>query len=152
MNFADIPEVPANQRKEGALSARERKIAERLILELYCQYEQSLPFREIIGVENTEYHTYIKKPVALDSIRHKLDWSSEGCYTHIEELIQDVRLMFRNAYNYNEEVTQVYNDAKTLEKFFDEQLEKFLPQYAYENFESDDVQPPAKKYKRIISD
>lgn len=152
MNFADIPEVPTNQKKEGELSPRERKIAERLVLELYCQYEQSLPFREIIGLENTEYHNIIKKPIALDSIRHKLDWTSVGCYTHIEELIQDIRLMFRNAYNYNEEDTQVYLDAKTLEKFFDEQLEKFLPQFAYENFDSDYAQPPAKKYKRIISD
>lgn len=153
MNFADISDIPMNVRKGDELTPKERKIAERLILELYCQYEQSLPFREIIGLENAEYHTIIKKPIALDSIRHKLDWTSEGCYTHIEELVQDVRLMFKNAYTYNEEGTQVYNDAKQLEKFFDEQLEKFLPQYAYENFDhDDDIQPPTKKYKRIISD
>ncbi|KAF5308881.1 hypothetical protein FQR65_LT00581 [Abscondita terminalis] len=153
MNFADIPDIPVGERKGNELTPKERKIAERLILELYCQYEQSLPFREIIGLENAEYHTIIKKPIALDSIRHKLDWTSEDCYTHIEELVQDVRLMFKNAYTYNEEGTQVFNDAKQLEKFFDEQLEKFLPQYAYENFDhDDDIQPPAKKYRRIISD
>lgn len=47
----------------------------------------------------------------------------------------------------------MYSDAKALEKFFDEQLIKFLPEYAYEIFDNDDdVQPPNKKYKRIISD
>jgi len=153
MNFADIPEVPLNERKQNELSPKEKKIAERLILELYCQYEPSLPFREVIGLENTDYHSIIKKPIALDSIRHKLDWTAEDHYTCMADLIKDVRLMFKNAYTYNEEGTQVFNDAKTLEKFFDEQLEKFLPLFAYENFEEDDdVQPPAKKYKRIISD
>lgn len=44
----------------------------------------------------------------------------------------------------------MYNDAKMLEKFFDEQLHKFLPEYA--NEEDDDVQPPCKKYRRIICD
>jgi tripartite motif-containing protein 33 len=70
----------------------------------------------------------------------------------MEQLIKDVRLMFKNAYTYNPEDSQVYADAKTLEKFFDEQLEKFLPEYAYEHFDDDDIQPPSKKYRRIISD
>lgn len=46
----------------------------------------------------------------------------------------------------------IYTDAKTLEKFFDEQLEKWLPEYAYETFDDDDLHPPNKKYRRIISD
>lgn len=51
MNFADIPDSLMSERKDGELSQREKKIAERLVLELYCQYETSLPFREIIGPE-----------------------------------------------------------------------------------------------------
>lgn len=43
-------------------------------------------------------------------------------------------------------------DAKTLEKFFDEQLLKLLPQFAYQFMDEDDFQPPTKKYKRILSD
>lgn len=39
------------ERKEGEFTPREKKIAERIVLELYCQYELSLPFREIIGPE-----------------------------------------------------------------------------------------------------
>lgn len=46
----------------------------------------------------------------------------------------------------------MYVDAKALEKFFDEQLEKFLPEYAYENFDDDDIRPPNKKFRRIIND
>ncbi|XP_076256147.1 E3 ubiquitin-protein ligase TRIM33-like isoform X2 [Rhynchophorus ferrugineus] len=153
MNFADIPENILNERKEGELSLKERKIAERLVLELYCQYETSLPFREAIGPENVEYHQIVKKPMSLDVIRQRLNWAAENHYIHIEDLVKDVRLMFKNAYLFNPIDTQVYADAKVLEKFFDEQLEKFLPAYAYETFEEDDeIRPPNKKYRRIISD
>lgn len=121
MNFADIPESTFGQRKEGELSPKEKKIAERIVLELYCQYELSLPFREVIGPEvdktimnilfmdsdftlflqHTEYHSIIKTPMALDTIRQKLDWSSEEQYKNMEQLVRDVRLMFKNAYTYN---------------------------------------------------
>lgn len=63
VNFTDFPETILNDRKEGELNYKDRKIAERIILELYCQYDPSLPFREVIGPEvsnlflviNTEY-------------------------------------------------------------------------------------------------
>lgn len=51
MNFAEMADESLNERKPGELSLRERKIVERLVLELYCQYELSLPFREVIGPE-----------------------------------------------------------------------------------------------------
>ncbi|XP_050316343.1 E3 ubiquitin-protein ligase TRIM33 [Anthonomus grandis grandis] len=157
MNFADIPETVLSERKDGELSVRERKIAERLVLELYCQYETSLPFREIIGPENVEYHQIIKKPIALDVIRQKLNWNTDSHYKTMEQLVRDVRLMFKNAYTFNPVDSQIYADAKTLEKFFDEQLEKFLPDYAYETFEGEgevgEAQPPpAKKYRRVVTD
>lgn len=40
--------------------------------------------------------------MALEVIRQKLDWNSSDHYTEIIQLITDLRLMFRNAYNYNE--------------------------------------------------
>ncbi|ENN72418.1 hypothetical protein HUJ04_009043 [Dendroctonus ponderosae] len=156
MNFSDIPENLLHEKADQELSVRKRKIAERLVLELYCQYETSLPFREIIGPENTEYHEIIKKPIALDVIRQKLNWNVENHYRNIDELVKDVRLMFMNAYTFNSVDSQVYSDAKTLEKFFDEQLEKFLPEYVHPRAQvadnDDDLQPPGKKYRRIIND
>lgn len=52
INFADIPET---EKKDGELSLKERKKAERLVLELYCQYDPSLPFREVIGPDVSTY-------------------------------------------------------------------------------------------------
>ncbi|XP_044735141.1 E3 ubiquitin-protein ligase TRIM33 isoform X2 [Chrysoperla carnea] len=155
MNFADVPNTALGEKREPGLSPKERKIAERIVLELYCQYEPSLPFRELVSPENTDYHTKIKKPMALEVIRQKLDWNSSDHYTEIIQLITDLRLMFRNAYNYNERGTQVYNDAQRLEEFLDQQLEKWLPAYAYEDPLRDDedkLYPPLKRYKRIVSE
>lgn len=36
---------------EGQLSSRERIVMERMLLELYCQYDPSLPFREVVSTE-----------------------------------------------------------------------------------------------------
>lgn len=122
MNFADIPQAILGEKKDGELSVKERKIAERIVLEMYCQYDPSLPFREIISPEvsstyiqkrinhvnyiifykqNTEYHAIIKNPIALDTIRQKLNWGSDDHYKNLEELVRDVRRMFKNAYTFN---------------------------------------------------
>lgn len=39
--------------------------------------------------------------MALDTIRQRLNWDSEHHYRRLEDLVRDVRLMFKNAYTYN---------------------------------------------------
>lgn len=60
-----------------------------------------------------------------------------------------------------QEGSQVFNDAKNLEEFFDQMLEKWLPMYAFDNSlraqeDSDDDPfggpPPAKKSKKMITE
>ncbi len=56
----------------------------------------------------------------------------------------------------------MFNDAKTLEEFFDQMLEKWLPVYAFDDSlriteidenEDDSMDgPPAKRCKRAIDD
>lgn len=36
---------------ESGLSLNERKVMERMLLELYCQYDPSIPFREVVNPE-----------------------------------------------------------------------------------------------------
>lgn len=63
MNFADVPNTALGDKREPGLSPKERKIAERIVLELYCQYEPSLPFRELVSPEVRkfflEYYIFI---------------------------------------------------------------------------------------------
>ncbi|XP_049937524.1 E3 ubiquitin-protein ligase TRIM33-like isoform X2 [Schistocerca serialis cubense] len=136
------------------LSKSEQKLAERMLLELYCQYEPSLHFREVVGPEVTEYHEKIKKPMSLDIIRRKLDSTHPEHYSSMRDFVADVRLIFNNAYLFNPE-SQVYQDAKTLEEFFDSLLQKWLPQYAYDTTAGSDddcLSPPQKRQRRIVSD
>nr|CAD7448186.1 unnamed protein product [Timema bartmani] len=103
-----------------------------------------------------EYYSVIKKPMALDVVRRKLDPVDPEHYSTIREFIADIRLIFRNAYIFNPKESQVFQDAKSLEEFFDSLLEKWLPAYAYDvEAGSDDDSldnQPHRKYRRILSE
>lgn len=55
--------------------------------------------------------------------------------------------------------SQVYQEARNLEEFFEKLLLKWAPSYAYDDpflsadkDEDEEVFPPNRKYRRIISD
>ncbi|CAH0591729.1 unnamed protein product [Chrysodeixis includens] len=140
VNFAELAAEP--EPAGGGLSSRSQRLVERLTLELYCQYEASLPFREPVPPDNVHYHAQIAQPMCLDMIRMKLQPRSPQRYTHVAQFVADARLLFRNAYRYNPVDSTIYKDAKRLEEFFDAQLAKFLPEYVYWSGEGE---PPAKR-------
>ncbi|KAL9890329.1 tripartite motif-containing protein bonus isoform 4-T4 [Glossina fuscipes fuscipes] len=117
------------QKNPGELSRLELQILQRICLELYCQYEQSLQFREPESPTNTAYYEIICNPMSLDVIRTRLDPSSPNHYKDIASFISDVRLIFRNTYLFYQEDSKTYTNAKYLESFFEEQLTKWLPNY-----------------------
>ncbi|XP_067000025.2 E3 ubiquitin-protein ligase TRIM33 [Anabrus simplex] len=156
-DIIDAPASPAGERRTRGLSTRDLKIAERVLLEIYCQYDPSLHFRELVGPEVKEYYEKIKKPMSLEIIRRRIDPSEVEHYSNLREFVSDMRLIFRNAYTFNPKESQVYQDAKTLEEFFDTLLEKWLPAYAYDTTTagSDDEYDndiPPRKYRRILSE
>lgn len=91
--------------------------------------------------------------MTLDMIRNKVDPNSPSRYTDVESFISDVRLMFNNAYLFyrvsiansdvhstkvhfliecgdfcdSQEDSKIYTNACYLERFFEEQLIKWLP-------------------------
>lgn len=50
LDTAENSNIDLNKRPHQ-MSARDLRVAQRIVLELYCQYEQSLPFREVVGPE-----------------------------------------------------------------------------------------------------
>ncbi|XP_033218838.1 E3 ubiquitin-protein ligase TRIM33 isoform X2 [Belonocnema kinseyi] len=158
-NVLDCSEDPVGEKRPNCMSARELRIAQRIVLELYCQYEQSLPFREVVSPEMVEYHKVIKKPMALDIIRNKLKPDNAEHYTDLRQVMADIRLMFKNAFLYNPVESPIYQEARNLEEFFEKLLLKWAPNYAYddpfltaEGDEDEDITPPNRKYRRIIND
>ncbi|CAD6224100.1 GSCOCG00005481001-RA-CDS [Cotesia congregata] len=156
-NVLDCTEDPPEDKRSNTMSPKDLRIAQRIILELYCQYEQSLPFREVVSREITEYHQVIKKPIALDVIRDKLKSDNPNHYTELKQVLADVRLMFKNAYTFNPVESSVYQQARSLEEFFEKLLLKWAPNFAYDDplltpEEDEDLFPPHRKYRRIIND
>lgn len=67
-----------------------------------------------------DYYTLIKHPVALDIVLRN---AKKGQYNSLEDVKQDLQVMYDNAKFYNEEGSWVYNDAEKLNEFTDQWFE-----------------------------
>lgn len=73
-----------------------------------------LPFERLPDkVAEKEYYAVIKNPIALDGIKRNYKRKK---YNSIDQLLADLDLLFENAKSYNEEGSQVYEDAVELQK------------------------------------
>ncbi|XP_041130256.1 protein polybromo-1-like isoform X3 [Polyodon spathula] len=87
-----------------------------------------------------DYYKIILEPVDLKTIEHNI---RSDKYLSEEALIEDMKRMFRNARHYNEEGSQVYNDAIILEKLLKDKRKELgsLP-------EDDEMASPKLKISR----
>ncbi|UJR28717.1 hypothetical protein I4U23_009946 [Adineta vaga] len=58
-----------------------------------------------------DYYEEIKRPISMSSIKNQI---KKGQYTYISDLVDDLKLMFNNAMQYNQEGSLIYNSAKKL--------------------------------------
>uniref|UniRef100_A0A8B9GBN4 Protein polybromo-1 n=1 Tax=Amazona collaria TaxID=241587 RepID=A0A8B9GBN4_9PSIT len=87
-----------------------------------------------------DYYKIILEPMDLKMIENNI---RNDKYAGEEAMIEDMKLMFRNARHYNEEGSQVYNDAHMLEKILKEKRKELGPLA-----EDDDVASPKLKLSR----
>uniref|UniRef100_A0A8D0GFS1 Protein polybromo-1 n=1 Tax=Sphenodon punctatus TaxID=8508 RepID=A0A8D0GFS1_SPHPU len=87
-----------------------------------------------------DYYKIILEPMDLKIIEHNI---RNEKYTGEETMIEDMRLMFRNARHYNEEGSQVYNDSHILEKILKEKRKELGPLP-----EDDEIASPKLKLSR----
>nr|XP_033782116.1 protein polybromo-1 isoform X7 [Geotrypetes seraphini] len=87
-----------------------------------------------------DYYKIILEPMDMKIIEHNIRTEK---YLGEEAMIDDMKLMFRNARHYNEEGSQVYNDAHILEKILKEKRKELGPQ-----LEDDDMASPKLKLSR----
>lgn len=87
-----------------------------------------------------DYYKIILEPMDLKTIEHNIRTDK---YTTEDAMMDDMKLMFRNAWHYNEEGSQVYNDAHVLEKILKEKRKELgaLP-------DDDDMASPKLKLSR----
>uniref|UniRef100_A0A673AII0 Protein polybromo-1 n=1 Tax=Sphaeramia orbicularis TaxID=375764 RepID=A0A673AII0_9TELE len=85
-----------------------------------------------------DYYKVILEPMDLKTIEHNI--RSER-YASEETLMDEMKLMFRNARHYNEEGSQVYNDADILEKILKDKRKELGPQPEEEDVGSPKLKP-----------
>lgn len=71
-----------------------------------------------------DYYEVIQEPIDLTMIKERMD--SNKYPTH-QAMVADLRLMFNNARRYNEEDSQVYHDADTLDRVVKKRLKSLGP-------------------------
>lgn len=71
-----------------------------------------------------DYYKIILEPMDLKIIEHNI---RNDKYAGEEGMMEDMKLMFRNARHYNEEGSQVYNDAHILEKLLKDKRKELGP-------------------------
>ncbi|KAH9849212.1 Bromodomain-containing protein [Lenzites betulinus] len=87
-----------------------------------------------------DYYVQIKRPIALDDIKAKLEANE---YAFLEEVRQDFETCFRNAKRYNMKESQIWKDAKFLHK---------LATKEYSRITGTKEQPPDDGDDRVASD
>ncbi|WFD26656.1 hypothetical protein MNAN1_001639 [Malassezia nana] len=125
-------------RRRGAPRGKRLKVMLRWIIQslmtlqddeghLYVDMFTELPSRD----EYPDYYQFVKEPISLAEIERKLD---DKEYVNPHALVSDVRLMLRNAQFYNEEGSQVWNDAEALQQHLERVL---IPALLAEGFTLD---------------
>ncbi|KAI9854843.1 MAG: hypothetical protein M1824_006533, partial [Vezdaea acicularis] len=126
---------PPAKRKRGnsgkpmsdALSAEERVVLQGILNNVY-EYLMDLeepipgedearglidPFIKVVSkTQYPDYHILIQHPIAMDNIKKKI---KKEDYSSLKEFRDDIRLLCNNARMYNEDASQLYLDANTIE-------------------------------------
>ncbi|XP_035008806.1 protein polybromo-1-like isoform X2 [Hippoglossus stenolepis] len=87
-----------------------------------------------------DYYKVILEPMDLRTIEHNI---RSDKYMTEDSMLEDMKLMFRNARHYNEEGSQVYNDADILEKIMKDRRKDLGPAT-----DDDDMMSPKLKIRK----
>ncbi|KAM3620772.1 uncharacterized protein V6R79_001794 [Siganus canaliculatus] len=87
-----------------------------------------------------DYYKVILEPMDLRTIEHNI---RSDKYMTEDAMVEDMKLMFRNARHYNEEGSQVYNDADILEKIMKDRRKDLGPVT-----DDDDMMSPKLKIRK----
>ncbi|XP_074852955.1 bromodomain adjacent to zinc finger domain protein 1A isoform X1 [Carettochelys insculpta] len=135
------PQTSLNRRSSGRQGGvHELSAFEQLVVEL-VRHDDSWPFMKLVSkVQVPDYYDIIKKPIALNIIREKVNKCE---YKLASEFIEDIELMFSNCFEYNPRNTSEAKAGIRLQAFFHVQAQKLGLPVASGNV--DHAAPAAKK-------
>ncbi|KAF3846355.1 hypothetical protein F7725_003433 [Dissostichus mawsoni] len=98
---------------------------------LYRQDPESLPFRQPVDPMQLgipDYFDIVKTPIDLSTIKRKLD---TGQYQEPWQYVDDVWLMFNNAWLYNRKTSRVYKYCSKLSEVFEAEIDPVMQGLGY---------------------
>ncbi|XP_056442784.1 histone lysine acetyltransferase CREBBP isoform X3 [Gadus chalcogrammus] len=98
---------------------------------LYRQDPESLPFRQPVDPMQLgipDYFDIVKTPIDLSTIKRKLD---TGQYQEPWRYVEDVWLMFNNAWLYNRKTSRVYKYCSKLAEVFEADIDPVMQGLGY---------------------
>ncbi|MCL4122459.1 UNVERIFIED_CONTAM: hypothetical protein GTU68_034122, partial [Idotea baltica] len=98
---------------------------------LYKQDPESIPFRQPVDPQTLgipDYFDIIKKPMDLSTIKRRLD---TGYYNDPWDYVDDVWLMFDNAWIYNRKTSRVYRYCTKLAEVFEQEIDPVMQSLGY---------------------
>ncbi|XP_015991339.2 histone acetyltransferase p300-like [Rousettus aegyptiacus] len=98
---------------------------------LYRQDPESLPFcqpvdPQLLGIP--DYFDIVKSPMDLSTIKRKLD---TGQYQEPWQYVDDIWLMFNNAWLYNRKTSRVYKYCSKLSEVFEQEIDPVMQSLGY---------------------
>ena len=102
------PQPPMGANKVRFTKEELKEALEPPLLKMYNCEPEAIPFRVPVDPKQLnipDYFEIIKKPMDMSAIKNKLE---TGCYTDPWEFVDDVWLMFENAWIYNRKTSRVY--------------------------------------------
>ncbi|XP_065159068.1 CREB-binding protein isoform X2 [Atheta coriaria] len=98
---------------------------------LYRQDPESIPFRQPVdplSLGIPDYFEIVRQPMDLSTIKRKLD---VGQYTDPWEYVDDVWLMFDNAWLYNRKTSKVFRYCTKLSEVFEKEIDPVMQSMGY---------------------
>uniref|UniRef100_A0A667YLC8 histone acetyltransferase n=1 Tax=Myripristis murdjan TaxID=586833 RepID=A0A667YLC8_9TELE len=122
---------PAQNRKKIFKPEELRQALMPTLEALYKQDPESLPFRQpvdpmLLGIP--DYFDIVKNPIDLSTIKRKLD---TGQYQEPWQYVDDVWLMFNNAWLYNRKTSRVYKYCTKLAEVFEAEIDPVMQGLGY---------------------
>uniref|UniRef100_A0A672NDS8 histone acetyltransferase n=1 Tax=Sinocyclocheilus grahami TaxID=75366 RepID=A0A672NDS8_SINGR len=124
--------TPSGQSAQSLFKPEELRQALMPTLEaLYRQDPESLPFRQpvdptLLGIP--DYFDIVKNPIDLSTIKRKLD---TGQYQEPWQYVDDIWLMFNNAWLYNRKTSRVYKYCSKLSEVFEQEIDPVMQSLGY---------------------
>ncbi|KAI9138386.1 hypothetical protein BKA69DRAFT_1040962 [Paraphysoderma sedebokerense] len=89
------------------------------ILERIKNHQASAPFMFPVDKSTPLYYDIIKYPMDLSTVEKNL---RTGWYHSLDDMYRDIRLIFSNCYTYNQDSSPIFNQAETLEYYFENEI------------------------------